>query len=44
MINYTERLTALMEDIVRRVPPLSFIDPAALEGCCSRSVSGKVVW
>src|SRR4029450_3463314 len=28
MINYTERLTALMQDIVRRVPPLSFIDPA----------------
>ena len=27
MINYTERLTALMQDIVRRVPPLSFIDP-----------------
>lgn len=28
MINYTERLTALMQDIVRRVPLLSFIDPA----------------
>jgi len=28
MINYTERLTVLMHDIVRRVPPLSFIDPA----------------
>src|SRR5262245_62183828 len=28
MINYTERLTALMHDIVRRVAPLSFIDPA----------------
>jgi hypothetical protein len=28
MINYTERLTALMQDIVRRVPPLSFIDPS----------------
>ena len=28
MINYTERLTDLMRDIVRRVPPLSFIDPA----------------
>jgi hypothetical protein len=28
MINYTERLTALMQDIIRRVPPLSFIDPA----------------
>ena len=27
MINYTERLTALMQDIVRRVPSLSFIDP-----------------
>jgi hypothetical protein len=28
MINYTERLTALMRDIVERVPQLSFIDPA----------------
>jgi hypothetical protein len=28
MINYTERLTLLMEDIVRRVPTLSFIDMA----------------
>jgi len=28
MINYTERLTALMQDIVRRVPSLSFIDPS----------------
>src|SRR5215472_12979435 len=27
MINYTERLTLLMEDIVARVPMLSFIDP-----------------
>jgi hypothetical protein len=27
MINYTERLSALMEDIVARVPTLSFIDP-----------------
>jgi hypothetical protein len=26
MINYTERLTRLMEDVVRRVPLLSFID------------------
>ena len=26
MINYTERLTVLMEDIVARVPTLSFID------------------
>jgi len=26
MINYTERLTALMADIVARVPALSFID------------------
>lgn len=26
MINYTERLTALMQDIVARVPTLSFID------------------
>lgn len=26
MINYTERLTLLMQDIVRRVPTLSFID------------------
>lgn len=26
MINYTERLTLLMRDIVSRVPPLSFID------------------
>ena len=28
MINYTERLTLLMQDIVRRVPTLSFIDIA----------------
>jgi hypothetical protein len=28
MINYTERLTLLMRDIVRRVPQLSFIDMA----------------
>jgi hypothetical protein len=28
MINYTERLTVLMNDIVARVPALSFIDPA----------------
>ncbi len=28
MINYTERLTLLMEDIVRRVPTLSFLDMA----------------
>jgi hypothetical protein len=28
MINYTERLTLLMHDIVRRVPTLSFIDIA----------------
>ena len=28
MINYTERLTLLMADIVRRVPALSFIDMA----------------
>ena len=27
MINYTERLTLLMQDIVARVPTLSFIDP-----------------
>ena len=27
MINYTERLTLLMHDIVRRVPTLSFINP-----------------
>ena len=26
MINYTERLSLLMEDIVGRVPKLSFID------------------
>jgi hypothetical protein len=26
MINYTERLTLLMQDLVSRVPPLSFID------------------
>ena len=26
MINYTERLTLLMQDIVSRVPALSFID------------------
>ena len=28
MINYTERLTLLMQDVVRRVPTLSFIDMA----------------
>ena len=28
MINYTERLTMLMQDIVERVPSLSFIDVA----------------
>jgi hypothetical protein len=28
MINYTDRLTLLMRDIVARVPTLSFIDPA----------------
>ena len=28
MINYTERLTLLMRDIVARVPTLSFIDLA----------------
>ena len=28
MINYTERLTVLMQDVVRRVPTLSFIDLA----------------
>ena len=26
MINYTERLSLLMQDIVERVPTLSFID------------------
>jgi hypothetical protein len=30
LINYTERLTLLMGDIVSRVPTLSFIDPADL--------------
>ena len=30
MINYTERLTLLMQDIVARVPTLSFIDSADL--------------
>jgi hypothetical protein len=30
MINYTERLSLLMRDIVARVEPLSFIDPARL--------------
>jgi hypothetical protein len=29
MINYTERLHLLMQDIVKRVEPLSFIDPAS---------------
>src|SRR4029453_18506135 len=29
MINYTERLALLMQDIVTRVAPLSFIDPAS---------------
>ena len=28
MINYTERLTRLMQDVVTRVPTLSFIDMA----------------
>ena len=28
MINYTERLTLLMQDLVSRVPTLSFIDMA----------------
>src|SRR5437879_3702162 len=28
MINYTERLTLLMDDIARRVPQLSFVDIA----------------
>jgi hypothetical protein len=28
MINYTERLACLMQDVVTRVPTLSFIDPA----------------
>lgn len=28
MINYTERLALLMQDVVTRVPTLSFIDPA----------------
>ena len=28
MINYTERITLLMQDIVMRVPTLSFIDVA----------------
>ena len=28
MMNYTDRLTALMQDIVSRVPALSFIDVA----------------
>src|ERR1700740_527913 len=28
MLNYTERLTELMEDVVARVPTLSFIDMA----------------
>jgi len=30
MINYTERLMLLMQDIVARVPTLSFIDPGDL--------------
>jgi len=30
MINYTERLTLLMQDIVARVPTLSFIDIGSL--------------
>jgi hypothetical protein len=30
MINYTERLALLMQDIVARVDPLGFIDPASL--------------
>src|SRR3954467_1323418 len=30
MINYTERLTLLMQDVVERVPTLSFIDVGSL--------------
>jgi hypothetical protein len=30
MINYTERITLLVDDIVRRVPGLSYIDPKRL--------------
>ena len=32
MINYTERLTLLMQDIVSRVPTLSFIDMSRRAG------------
>ena len=32
MINYTERLALLMQDIVSRVPTLSFIDMADVLG------------
>jgi hypothetical protein len=30
MINYTERITLLVDDVVRRVPRLSYIDPKRL--------------
>ena len=30
MINYTERIALLMEDVVRRTPSLSFIDPSEI--------------
>ena len=39
MINYTERLTLLMQDIVSRVPTLSFID---MRGCAGVRAVGPI--
>src|SRR5512140_1741984 len=33
MINYTEKITLLMPDVVARAPTLSFIDGAAVLAC-----------
>ena len=30
MINYTERITLLIDDLVKRVPGLRYIDPTTL--------------
>ena len=30
MINYTERITLLIDDLVKRVPGLRYIDPSSL--------------
>ena len=46
MINYTDRLTLLMRDIVSRVPALSFIDMEASSssrdsGVCTPTVHSR---